>query len=504
MNRSLAIMLGSLAVAAVLVASLIGGHSTSRRGGQGHASGEPIKLYCAVSNREVIESIRADYQREFRRTVDVQYGPSQTLLSSIEVSGTGDLYLPADASFLTIAKDKSLIDETLAVASMRAVVAIHRNSRRTIDSLADLMATDIRLVQASPDVTAIGKMTRQALKRSEKWDALDAATDAYRTTVSEVANDVLVGSADVGIVYDAVLHGYPDLRAVELDELSAIESPVAVGVIRGTQQPAAALHFARYLTASDRGLARYAEHGFAVGRGDVWSDEPELSLFVGSMLRPAVEETIIKFEKREGVRVTRVYNGCGILVAQMKGGQQPDAYFACDTEFMNQVVDLFPDPVPVSKNELVIIVPAGNPKQIRSLADLTRPGITLGIGHHEQCAMGWLTQNTFRDSGMHKQLMGNVIMETPSGDMLVNQMQTGSLDAAVVYRSHATAAAGVLDVVAIDGIAASIATQPWAIAKGSKYPRLAGRLFERINDAASRKLFQAGGFQLHQSDERGE
>ncbi len=58
------------------------------------------------------------------------------------------------------------------------------------------------------------------------------------------------------------------------------------------------------------------------------------------MLRPAIEQTIAEFERREGVKVTRVYNGCGILVAQMKAGEVPDAYFACDSEFMNQVNDI--------------------------------------------------------------------------------------------------------------------------------------------------------------------
>jgi molybdate transport system substrate-binding protein len=396
MYRSVGIMLGSLVLALLLVISLIGVRQGSGRG----ASDDPILLYCAVSNREVIDTICAEYQREFDRRVEVQYGPSQTLLSSIEVSRTGDLYLPADESFLQLGKEKSLIEETIAIASMRAVAAVHRDFKQSTLAFDDLIGGELRVVQASPDAAAIGKMTRQALQQRGLWQSLDQATSAYRTTISEVANDVLVGAADVGIVYDAVLHTYPDLRAIEIDELRPVQSDVVIGVLATSKQPAAALHFARYVSARDRGLVHYAQHGFRVGSGDQWSDVPELSLFVGSMLRPAVERTIIDFEQREGVRVTRVYNGCGILVAAMKGGQHPDAYFACDTEFMDQVVDLFPDPVPVSKNELVIAVQKGNPKQIHSLSDLARPGITLGIGHPQQCAMGWLTQNTFQESGL--------------------------------------------------------------------------------------------------------
>jgi ABC-type molybdate transport system substrate-binding protein len=212
------------------------------------------------------------------------------------------------------------------------------------------------------------------------------------------------------------------------------------------------------------------------------------------MLRPAIEETIAEFERREGIKVNRVYNGCGILVAQMKAGQHPDAYFACDSEFMNQVHDLFPEPVPVSKNELVILVQKGNPKNIKSLRDLTREDLRVGIGHEKQCAMGWITQNTFREGGLQEEVMPNVTVQSPTGDMLVNQLLTGSLDAAVVYLSNAAGASESLDAIRIQGIACSIATQPWAVAEESKHPELAGRLFQQICSQPSQETFAAEGF----------
>ena len=352
----------------------------------------------------------------------------------------------------------------------------------------------MQFVQASVEASAIGKLTRDVLSASQRWDALDRATDAYRTTVTDVANDVLVGSADAGIVYDAVLHAYPDLEFLKVPELANAHSRVMVGVVSDSKQPSAALHFARYLAASDRGGKRYEEFGFAAEKLESWNDEPELTVFAGSMLRPAIEDTLKAFELREGVRVTTVYNGCGILVAQMNTGQLPDAYFACDKEFMNQVKEYFPNPVDVSKNELVILVQKGNPLGIRSLKDLTRAGVRVGIGHEKQCAMGWITQNTFREGGIQKEVMPNVTVQTPTGDMLVNQLRTGSLDAAVAYLSNAAGAAEYLDAVQITGIECSVATQPWAIASKSKFPLTTSRVFERICSAESQETFLAEGF----------
>lgn len=487
MNRTIALLAGSLVV---LVG--IGFMLRTKKGPT--ASGTTVVLHCAASNRAVMESIRKEYEEEFDRKVEIQYGPSQTLLSSIEVTSFGDLYLPADDSYMEMAAEKGLVAETIPIAKMQAVIVVAKGNPKSIASMDDLLRDDVRVVLASPDSAAIGKVVRQTLENVGLWSDLDNAKKAYRATVNEVANDIALGAADAGIVYDAVLHTYPALSSVEVPELEGTASQVSIGVIASTKQSANALHFARFVSAKDKGLLHYKDHGFRVSGGDTWSDTPELSVFAGSMLRPAIEETIVAFEKREGVTVHRNFNGCGILVAQMKGGQHPDAYFACDSEFMNQVNDLFPEPVSVSQNELVILVQKGNPKKIASLRDLAKEGLRVGIGHEKQCAMGWITQNTFREGGVQQEIMPNVTVQTPTGDMLVNQLQTGSLDAAVAYLSNAAGASEFLDAIRIQGIECSVATQPWAVSKESPHPNLASRLFQQICSTESQDIFAAEGF----------
>lgn len=495
MSKMMALLLGSMAVL-VLVFVLLARKDSPAILGATDTDGQqsPLMIYCAASNRAVVEEILSAYAAETGREVQVQYGPSQTLLSSLEVSRSGDLFLPADDSYLKIASDKQLIAEVLPIATMHAVVVVRKGNPKQITRFEDLLRDDVRLVQASPDGAAIGKMTREVLSRSDLWTQLDASTEGYRTTVTDVANDLIVGAADAGIVYDAVLATYPDLIPIELPELASATSQVSVGVLDFSAQPTAALHFARYLTAKDRGLEHYQKFGFRVAQGDQWAETPELTIFAGSMLRPAIEETIVEFERREGVRVSRNYNGCGILVAQMKTGQHPDAYFACDKEFMSQVVDIFPQSVDVSQNELVILVQKGNPHKIKSLRDLTRKGMRVGVGHEKQCAMGWVTQNTFKEGGIQTEVNANVTVQSPTGDMLVNQMRTGSLDAAVVYLSNAVGSADVLDAVQIQGISCATATQPWGVAEDSHFPQTVARLFAAIASTESQEVFASQGF----------
>lgn len=500
MNRIAVLMVGSLVVLVGLSLLLRSAPERPREFPQSadlppqDIPKSPLIVFCAASNRPVLEAIKQDYEAECGVRVQVEYGPSQTLLATHEISPSGDLFLPADDSFIEQARNKKLIQEVLPLARMQAVLAVAKGNPKRIESLVDVLRGDIKLVQANPEAAAIGILTKTELMKLGQWEPL-AAKSAYKTTVNEVANDLKVGSADVGIVFDAVLNPLPELEAVHIPELDPIVANIAVSVLRSSKQPQRALHFARYMQAADRGQKHYQAKGFVpLDTADDWTESPELKLFAGSMLRPAIEETIKRFEEREGVRVSRVYNGCGILVTQMKAGQIPDAYFACDSEFMQQVADYFPRPTNVSQNELVILVAKGNPKGIKTLKDLGQPGLRVGIGHEKQCAMGWLTQKTLQEGKVQEEVMRNVAVQTPTGDMLVNQMKTGSLDAAVAYLSNAAGSGDVLDAIRIKDIPCSVATQPFAVAKSSTSPRLAQRLAETLRSAESRERFLIEGF----------
>ena len=136
MNRILIAFIGSVLLFAAFAYVLF------REGQPASVDGErPIMLFCAASNRAVMEAIRADYENEFHRRVEIQYGPSQTLLSSIEVSKSGDLYLPADDSYLTMATDKALVEEILPIARMQGVIAVQTGNPKSIESLSDLVGS---------------------------------------------------------------------------------------------------------------------------------------------------------------------------------------------------------------------------------------------------------------------------------------------------------------------------------------------------------------------------
>ena len=452
-----------------------------------------LLFYCAAGIKPPVAAAAEAYQKEYGVRIQLQYGGSGTLLSNIKVARRGDLYLAADDSYIQTAQDAGLVAEAIPLAYMRPVIGVRKGNPKNIHSISDLMNDGVKVAVANPDAAAVGKIVRNILQKTGEWAKFEPHVKVFKPTVMEVANDIKIGSVDAGIIWDATANQYPEIEIVTIPAFESAQRQISVGVMTSSSNPALALRFARYLGASDKGLLEFSQRGYEPVDGDDWAVKPKLVLFSGGVNRLAIEDTIQAFEKREGVEITRIYNGCGILVAEMKAGKSPDAYFACDKSFMVQVSDMFADSVDVANTDMVILVKKDNPLAIHKLHDLVKPGLKIGLANPKQSALGSLTKKLLDEFAIYDAVSKNVKTQTPTADLLVNQMRVGSLDAAIVYRANTAYVKDFLDVVTINHPAAH-AVQPIAIAKKSRNKYLAERLKCAIRSNISRENFESVGF----------
>lgn len=468
----------------------------------------PLELYCAAAMRLPIDAIAKAYEKEFDQRVVVHYEASQTILIQMELNKKADLFLPADDSYIELARKKDLVSSVDPVARMKAVVIVRPGYLREIKSWDDFLAAS-KIGLANPEATAIGKLVKEHLERTKEWPNLAARNPSYLGDVNQVGNSVAnFGSSDVGITWDALAVNLqqkkPDLKIVKLDELAPVEARVQIAITKTSKQPDNALRFVGFLCDRKESAEHLQKFGYTLDRrAKVKKIEPaaknppaprELTVYSGSMLRPAIEEALVEFEKKENCKITRVYNGCGILVSQMKAGQMPDLYFACDTSFMTMVKEQFEEPIAVSNNQLVIAVKKGNPHQVTKLLDLAKPGLKVGVGHEHQCALGALTKETFIRTGVYAKVVKNIAVQSPSGDLLINQLRVGGLDVVVAYHSNVLPYPDDLESTPIKGIPCATPAQPIAVSKSTTHPELSRRLMEFLQSEESRKRFESTGF----------
>lgn len=461
----------------------------------------PLVVYCAAGIKPPVEAIAKAYEQErFGAPIQLQYGGSGTLLSNLRVADRGDLFIAADTSYIDLAREQGLVREAIPLAQLTPVIAVAKGNPKQIATIDDLARDDVRLALANAEAASIGQLTKKLLEAAGQWEKISAKTKVFKPTVSEVANDVLLGAVDAAIVWDSTVRQFPDkLEAVEVDTWKRETQDVTVAVLSACRRPADALRFARYLQAPEKGELEFAKRGYATVEGDAWVETPTLVLFSGGVNRIAIQDTLREFEAREGARLNIQYNGCGILVSTMQAGTMPDAYFACDESYMTQVADRFTTPLAVSETDMIVIVQPGNPLGITGVQDLAREGRKLGIANEEQSALGGLTRrllsqiSTADGRDLYEAIQPNVKVRTPTADMLVNQLRAGGLDAAIVYTANVSQVRDKLEVVSITE-GNPIAVQPIAVANQSRLKYLSARLVEALTSEPSRQTFEQAGF----------
>ena len=456
--------------------------------------GSQLHVFCAAGMRPPYDATVARYQEEFGVEFQSQYAGSGKLLTQIGASKRGDIYIAADSTYAEQAKERGLVDETIRIARIRPVIAVGRGNPKSIKSIDDFLKPDVRFAIADERGASVGRVTKALLEDTGQWNAVQSAATVVKPTVTEVANDIKVGAVDAGVIWDAVAHQFDGVDIVPHPIFDRAEPQyVTLCILKTCEDPAGALRFGRYLAAPGKGQVEFSSRDYEPVNGDEWVERPQLELFSGSVNRPAIQDTVEEFRIREGVDINVIYNGCGNLVVQMKTGKIPDAYFACDSSFVTEVAVKFGESLTISEMSMVIITQKGNPKGIRSLAALGRPGLKVTLGHPQKSALGALTENLLKRKGLLAAVHANLVSESSTADVPVSQVQIGAADAAVVYEANTVESKDEIEIIPIDDPDAH-AVQPFVISKGSRFPDLTARLRSALVSAISRKRFEMTGF----------
>lgn len=117
-----------------------------------------------------------------------------------------------------------------------------------------------------------------------------------------------------------------------------------------------------------------------------------LMIFAGAASQPPLELAAKAFEKKTGVKVDTVFGGSGYVLSQMKLGKKGDLYFPGSSDFM-EIAKKDGVVYPETEQKIVYLVNSinvqkGNPKNIQTLKDLTRPGIKVAIANPEGVCVG--------------------------------------------------------------------------------------------------------------------
>jgi molybdate transport system substrate-binding protein len=219
-----------------------------------------------------------------------------------------------------------------------------------------------------------------------------------------------------------------------------------------------------------------------------------VTVFAASSLTGTFTQLGKDFEAANpGVTVKFNFGGSDTLAASIVSGAPADIFAAASTTTMTTVTkagDGTGTPTVFVKNQLEIAVPPGDPKGVKTLADLTKPGIKVAL-----CA----TTVPCGSAAVKAEAAGNikitpVTLETDVKSALT-KVELGEVDAAIVYQTDIKAAGGKVDGVAFAESAKAINTYPIDVLKGAPNPTAAQAFVAFVLSAHGRDVLSAAGFQ---------
>lgn len=237
-------------------------------GGPTLATAEPSELTvsAAVSLKDALTSIAADYQQDTGERVRLVFGSSGQLAGQIKSGAPVDVFISAAQKQVNdLAADK-LIDESTrrVIAGNRMVLIVPAGVETKIDSLASLAGEGVkRIAVGEPGTVPAGQYAMQVLKSSGLESTLKDRL-VFGTNVRQVLDYVERGEVDAGLVYatDARQAG-EKVRVVTTAPVESHE-PITYPavVVAGSKQKESAGRFVLYL--SDRKAQEtLARFGFA-------------------------------------------------------------------------------------------------------------------------------------------------------------------------------------------------------------------------------------------------
>ncbi len=253
---------------AIIILSACSNYATSAEP-EKHA-GEPTQVpaqkvellvYSGAGLKPAMEEIKKVFEQDQDVVVNYVYAGSAQLLSQIETSGKGDVFIVGSQSAYKVIKDKGLAEENQLVAHHTPIIAVPKGNPANITSLMDFTRSGLRVILGDPKSNAIGE-TAQKIFSKNKIEGVDKNVVSLTATVNEIVVALKAGNADAAIITkDGYVGNEAFLDVIDIPLEQNIDQIIPICVLKSTTNHDLAQKLVDFV-ASEKGKEIFTKHGF--------------------------------------------------------------------------------------------------------------------------------------------------------------------------------------------------------------------------------------------------
>jgi molybdate transport system substrate-binding protein len=192
---------------------------------------------------------------------------------------------------------------------------------------------------------------------------------------------------------------------------------------------------------------------------------------------------------------TYSFAGSNALATQITNGAPADVFASANTTIPAQLFaqGIVQKPVVFTRNALVIVVPKSNPAGIKSVYDLSKPGIKIDVAN-AAVPVGGYTLQVLDQMGLRSAISANFVSQETDVRSVLSKVQLGQADAGFVYSTDARTVGGDVTVIKLPAWAQPKIAYSMAIVTRSSHQADAQAFIDRVLSKAGQATMLRYGF----------
>jgi molybdate transport system substrate-binding protein len=224
------------------------------------SSQESLLVNSGAGLKSAMEDLGKAFTDKYGIGIQYNYGGSGTLISQMNLTHKGDVFIPGSTTEYATAKSQGLVGDYQMIAYHVPVIAVQKGNPQGITSIKDFANPGLKIALGDANATAIGKAGAKMFKNFNITGAVEKNVITRTPTINELTLIMNTGQADVSLL---------TLDQINKEKMDAITIPtsdnvvliVPIGVTTFTKNPENAQKFADFV-ASAEGKAIFIKHGF--------------------------------------------------------------------------------------------------------------------------------------------------------------------------------------------------------------------------------------------------